>query len=233
MKRLPRPPLDIRPRPFSRPVKLAAIGLAACVLAWQLPNAMADDGILSRLLGSGSSEKPDSRATHEFKRAVTVKTSDGNGVQTFCLDGQGRIVALAAPPRYFSGTSKNSPSEVHVLANDGEPITHWSVDFVGQSINAGPDGTIYVAGDAKIAKYGPDGKLIKELELPHIAELLKNTKRDPQTGRAAIGIDKAKVRSHPETISRAGQNARRQARKRTHAARQVQSRSEPPRTRKV
>jgi len=176
MKRLPRSPLDVRRHPFSRAVKLAAIGLAACLLAWPLPNAMADDGILSGLLGSGSSEKPDSRATHNFKRAVTVKTSDGNGVQTFCLDGQGRIVALAAPPRYFSGITKNSPSEVHVLAGDGEPVTQWNVDFVGQSINAGPDGTIYVAGDAKIAKYGPDGKLIKELELPHIAELLKNTK---------------------------------------------------------
>ena len=157
MKRLLRPALP--PHSFFRALRLAAFFEAACLLAWQLPNAAADTG-----------------ATHAFKKAVLVKTSDGHGVQTFCLDGSGRIVALAAPPRYFSGPSKNSHSEVHLLANDGEPITQWNVDFVGQSINVGPDGTIYVAGDAKIAKYGPDGKLIKELELPHIAELLKNTK---------------------------------------------------------
>jgi hypothetical protein len=155
--------------------QLLFLCVVAC-LACQFSPVMADDGILSRLLGSGSTEKPDPTATHAFKRAVSVRTSDGHGVQTFCLDGQGRIIALAAPPRYFSGPSKNSQSEIHVLANDGEPITHWQVDFVGQSINVGPDGTIYVAGDAKIAKYSPDGKRIKELELPHIAELLKNTK---------------------------------------------------------
>ena len=176
MKRLPRSPLDGRPRASLRPVRLAAVGLAACVLAWNLPRAAANDDILSRLLNPGASDKSDARATHEFKKAVPVKTSDGNGVQTFCLDAQGRIIALAAPPRYFSGPSQKTHSEVHVLTNDGEPVTQWNVDFVGQSINAGPDGTIYVAGDAKIARFGPDGKLIKEVELPHIAELLKNTK---------------------------------------------------------
>jgi ribosomal protein L24E len=170
MQRLPRFSVCVVPL-----VRLAMF-LFACGSAWQLAAAVADEGILSRLLGSGSTEKSDAGATHAFKKAVTVKTSDGNGVQTFCLDGRGRVVALAAPARYFSGASGSSDSEVHILTNDGEPVTHWKVDFAGQSINVGPDGTIYVAGDAKIAKFGPDGKLLKRLELPHIAELLKNTK---------------------------------------------------------
>jgi hypothetical protein len=185
MKRFPRLTLCVpvgRHVSF-RPAPLAAALFAVLILTWQTPSVHADGGIFSWLFGSRTAEKPESgqpepvsSATHQFKKAVTIKASDGNGVQTFCLDGQGRIVALAAPARYFSGPSSTLRSEVHVLTSDGEPVTHWNVDFPGQSINAGPDGNIYVAGDATIAKFGPDGKLLTRLELPHIAELLKNTK---------------------------------------------------------
>jgi len=192
---MPSAPLTVdvraRRRGSFRSASLAAASLAVLFLGWQTPSALGDGGFFSWLFGSRDADKPavrvadkpavrapesDSGATHEFKKAVTIKTSDGHGVQTFCLDGRGRIVALAAPPRYYNGTPKNTHAEVHVLTSDGEPVTHWNVDFHGHSINVGPEGNIYVAGDGILAKFGPDGKLLKKLELPHIAELLKNTK---------------------------------------------------------
>jgi hypothetical protein len=83
-------------------ILLLAIGVAA----WT-PALRADDddsslggGILS-LFGFGStkaknvSETSDPSSTHQFKKAVKIRSSDGvYGVQTFCLDKEGRIVAL-------------------------------------------------------------------------------------------------------------------------------------------
>jgi hypothetical protein len=63
---------------------------------------------------------------------------------------------------------------VHVLSPLGEPIGVWNLDMLGQSINAAADGTVYVAGNGSICKLAADGKVLKRLQLPHIAEFLKN-----------------------------------------------------------
>jgi hypothetical protein len=117
----------------------------------------------------------DTTQTHEFKKAVKVRSTDGRlGVQTFCVDNQGRILALVAQPRYFDGSKSSDSCEVHVLSAMGEPIGVWKVNILGQSINAAADGTVYVAGNGSICKLSSDGKVLKQLELPHIAEVLKN-----------------------------------------------------------
>jgi hypothetical protein len=125
--------------------------------------------------GPGGPGASDPAATHEFKKAVALRGSDGAyGVQTFCIDGRGQLVALVAQPRYYDASAKKGVCEIHVLSAEGERLHHWQVDFLAQSINTGPDGTIYVAGDGTIARYSADGKLLKELKLPHIAEILKD-----------------------------------------------------------
>jgi hypothetical protein len=125
---------------------------------------------------SGNKASPsDPAQTHEFKKAVKVRSADGRaGVQTFCLDNQGRVLALVGQPRYFDGSKSSGSCEVHVLSSLGEPISVWNLDITGQSINAATDGTVYVAGNGTICKLAADGKVLKRLELPHIAEFLKN-----------------------------------------------------------
>jgi hypothetical protein len=113
--------------------------------------------------------------SHEFKKAVKIQSADGKcGVQTFCIDGQGRILALVGQPRYFDDSSKAAGCEVHLLSPLGEPISQWKLDFLGQAINVGADGKIYVAGNGTIVKLAADGKVLKQLDLPHIAAVLKN-----------------------------------------------------------
>lgn len=165
----------------------SAFALAALCCAPTVRGGDSDDsksGILSNLLDFAFSDfkastsgtmVSDPAQTHEFKKAVKIRSEDGsNGVQTFCVDKQGRVLALVSQPRYFDGSKSLDSCEVHVLSPMGESISTWKVDILGQSINAAADGTVYVAGNGSICKLGADGKVLKRLELPHIAEVLKN-----------------------------------------------------------
>src|SRR6266545_4474898 len=42
--------------------------------------------------------------------------------------------------------------------------------------NYGPDGMVFVAGDGRVARFDRDGKPLGGIELPHLAELLKESK---------------------------------------------------------
>lgn len=66
-------------------------------------------------------------------------------------------------------------AEVQVCSPEGKPVATWKVNFHAHSINTAPDGTVYVAGDAKVARFDRDGKPVGEpVELPHVADLLKD-----------------------------------------------------------
>lgn len=131
-------------------------------------------------------------STHEQVKAVTIRSKDGrNGVQTFCLDAEGRILALVAPQRGFSGSTQGAKTEVHLLDAEGKYLKHWAVDFHGQSINVGPDGSIYVAGDAKVAKFDREGSLQAKIDLPHVNELLKDKAGLRKQAEEQVSRDKA------------------------------------------
>src|SRR5206468_3438729 len=56
----------------------------------------------------------------------------------------------------------------------GEQVRSWKVNFTAQSVNGGPDGSVFVAGDGKIAKFDKAGTPVAEVELPHLAALVKD-----------------------------------------------------------
>jgi hypothetical protein len=117
------------------------------------------------------------KATHQFVKAVDVKSDDGKlKMQTLTVDPKDRVLALVAAPRNFGAAPvKGVTSEVHVYNPTGDRSTVWKVPFHGHSLNAAPDGTVYVAGDGQIAHYDATGKLLGSVvELPHIAELFKD-----------------------------------------------------------
>jgi hypothetical protein len=112
--------------------------------------------------------------THEQVKEIPVKGDTGGiTLQTLCLGGDGNVVALVAPPRY-GAKPKSAVSEVQVFTPAGEPVRRWKMNFTGQSINGGPDGSVYAAGDGRIAKFDKDGKPVSEVELPQVAALLKD-----------------------------------------------------------
>lgn len=132
------------------------------------------------------------KATHEQVAEVKVQGLDkANTLQTLCLGADGRIIGLVAPPRGYGGPTKNATGEVHVFSPDGKPVKSWKVPFHAHSINVGPDGTVYVGGDAKVARFDKDGKPLGDsIELPHIANLLKD--KDAMRTKAETTLKKEK-----------------------------------------
>jgi hypothetical protein len=113
--------------------------------------------------------------THKVVASVAVKGEKGMTLQTICLDTQGRVIGLVAPPKPFGAPTKGATAEIHVFDADGKPVKNWKVNFHATAVNCGPDGTIYVAGDSKLAKFDTEGKSIGEIgELPHVAIAFKD-----------------------------------------------------------
>ncbi|MFM7148360.1 MAG: hypothetical protein ACKO23_00795, partial [Gemmataceae bacterium] len=116
------------------------------------------------------------KGSHKAGQPIKVVSTDGKSrLQTLCADAEGRVLALVAPPRGFTSNAKSPlPTEVHVFSPEGKAISNWKVPFMGHSINVGPDNHVYVAGEGKVARFDREGKLLSEIELPYIAEVMKN-----------------------------------------------------------
>ena len=162
-------------------VRFSALAcLAVVLLGSTVRAARADGGFFETLFGLNSSQTKEpaeaGNVTHAFKKGVVVRSADGRlSILSFCLNKEGQIVALVGSGfGYGGGDGAKGESGVKVLSKEGDAIKAWKVDFEAQSINVGSEGTVYVAGSGIVAKFSPDGTLLKRLELPHIAELLKN-----------------------------------------------------------
>jgi len=125
----------------------------------------------------GEDSAPPAAATHEQVAAVVVKGEQGATLQTLSATPDGKIVGLIAPARHapigVSGRTA-APSEIRLFDSEGRQLERWSLSFRGQSVGVGPDGVIYAAGDGRVARYDGQGKLLSDVELPHLAEVLKD-----------------------------------------------------------
>jgi len=124
-------------------------------------------------------------ATHKQKAIVDVaKAKEGAKLEDFCIDADGRILALLGPAeaneggsllegalQLLQGSAKTSPKfepAVHIFQPDGELVAKWPVGFSGQAINTAPDGTILIGGDGRIERFDAEGKTLHEAESPQM-----------------------------------------------------------------
>jgi hypothetical protein len=116
---------------------------------------------------------PDVPTTHKQVADIKVRTTDNkHPLQTIGMDSQGRVLALAGPAKSFGAPEKDANSEVHVFGPDGKQAFILKVNFHATSVNGGTDGTIYVAGDGKVARFDVKGKELGVIDLPHMKALL-------------------------------------------------------------
>lgn len=117
--------------------------------------------------------------THETVKTIDVKGDKGGRLQTLSISPSGDVFALVGPARTMVNSAAANPmtAEVQVFDSAGQPKNKWTVNFLGQCINCGPDGSVYVAGDGKIASFDETGKVIREAELPHLASVLGDSEK--------------------------------------------------------
>ncbi|MCC9608227.1 hypothetical protein LOC68_01045 [Blastopirellula sp. JC732] len=99
----------------------------------------------------------DEQATHE--QVGLIEIPKGIPVNAFCLDAKGQILTAMG----------DSPGEIRILNSAGEKVAGWELEIKPEAINTAPDGTILVAGDGKVMRFSPEGKLLTEAESPHAA----------------------------------------------------------------
>lgn len=148
------------------------IGCSQFVIGWSIESTAAVDL-------AAAEAKPESAMTHtESARVVLRDQEHGRTLQTFCLGPDGRVFALIAPAPYYGvddGSNKHSVGgEIRVLDALGSERSKWPVAFTPQRLGAAPDGEIYVGGSGRLARYSSEGKLLAEIDSPHLAELTKN-----------------------------------------------------------
>jgi hypothetical protein len=102
--------------------------------------------------------------THKQTLIINVNTEglDKTPLHSFCLNGEGRILAACG----------DGPGEIRIFTGDGEYVESWEVSVRPEAINVGSDGNVYVAGNGKLIRLDAKGKILHEAESPHTAELL-------------------------------------------------------------
>jgi len=115
------------------------------------------------------------KGTHETTKIIDVKGAvKGLKLQTLSIGNDGLVYALLGSDRYGS---KIASGEVQVYDPAGEKVREWKVNFQCQAINCAPDGTVFVAGDGKLAVYDNQGNEKTQTDLPFIKTILADTEK--------------------------------------------------------
>ena len=148
---------------------------------------------------------PAAPAAFEQVAAIAVLSEKGQGrLQTICVDHAGQVLALVSRPASFNEPAADAASEVRVFSPAGKPAGTWKVSFQADAMNVGPDGTVFVAGAGRVARFDKNGgPLGAPVELPHIAELLKD--RDGLRERAEARL-KRNREENAERVAAAKKN---------------------------
>src|SRR5690242_18075796 len=106
------------------------------------------------------------RVSHKRVKAIKVEGKGGATLQTMALLADGKLAALLGPSRYGGISDADDerreprPREVRLMNEAGAILTKWTLEFSGQSLAAAPDGTLFVGGDGRLAKFDAQGKLL-------------------------------------------------------------------------
>ncbi|MBI3862711.1 MAG: hypothetical protein HY290_12545 [Planctomycetia bacterium] len=137
------------------------------------------------------------RVTHKQVLDIKVAGKQGGTLQSIARTTDGKLVALIWQDRHGGvrgGGSNFKAVEIVVYDDKGSELKRWTVDFLGQAVGAGPDGSILVGGSGKIARFDAGGKLVRKADLPHIAELLGDKDKLRKKAEAQIASQKESIK---------------------------------------
>ncbi len=129
----------------------------------------------------GAESKPEMTSTHKQVRAIKPM-HDGQPItlNTFCLDKSGNILACVGGDSYEyvmndDGSQQAKKTEaaklLQVYSPEGELVRSVELTFKPTAINQAPDGSLFVAGEGKVAHLTEDGKVLNTADSPHIGDM--------------------------------------------------------------
>ena len=107
-------------------------------------------------------------------------------LRTYALDKEGNLLTCVGgsesklvlnPDGTQETKTIESPKLLQMYSPEGQLIRETELPFTPTAINQAADGTIFVAGQGKIGRVGPDGKLLSTADSPHIGDLETFKKR--------------------------------------------------------
>jgi hypothetical protein len=174
--------------------------LAIAVFAVLPAYALSDDvftTIIGALAGSPGPAAPKlPTGAFETSKVIDVKGEvKGIKLQTLAVGPDGMVYALLGSDRYGQKVPKG---EIQVYDATGQKVRGWKIDFQGQAINCASDGTVYVAGDGKLAVFDGAGQVKAEAkDLPFIQKVLSDAeglKKSAEDQRAS------EIQSYEEVV---------------------------------
>ena len=127
---------------------------------------------------------------------ATCEGNEGLELKDFCLTRDGQVLTLVGPAgvcaRIIRGAAvAKGDTEVRLFNAAGEPIKQWKVDFAAEAVNIAPDGSVFLGGAGKVAKYRLDGTQLAIGEAPQMGKLLADPELLKEQAQEMIESERA------------------------------------------
>jgi len=132
------------------------------------------------------------REAAPFQQQSEIRlTAEQGKILGFCVLPNGRLVAIGgASQEYGEGLlstltravsgGKSPTSGVHWLDADGKSLRSAELDFLPKAVNSAPDGSVFVVGAGKIARFDAEGQKTTQIDSPHLAKAVANKEKFAQ-----------------------------------------------------
>lgn len=95
---------------------------------------------------------------------ANVEGLPNRGLKCFCLTPDNRIVAGC----------DGGEGELRVFDAEGKFVESWTAPFAPDAIHVRADGAIFLAGEGRLARLSPTGKVEQEAKAPHAGSMAQN-----------------------------------------------------------
>ena len=182
--------------------RVGTILLAAWL--WTLGQFDADAGEKAEAVAS------DFTTTHKQARVIKPMC-DGQPVElnTFCLDKHGNILACVGGDsvQYVMNADGSqqvktisSPQQLQMYSSDGTFLRAVDLPFRPTALNTAADGSIFVAGEGKVAHVSAEGQLLTTVDSPHIGDMDSFRQRIEDAAKKQMEGSKSRFREQVTRI---------------------------------
>jgi len=142
--------------------------------------------------GCAPTPRDPAEPTHAQTGTIAIPMGDQKlAIHTFCVDKKGSLLAACGGERMtyvktdsgYETKMVAEPSCIRVISPEGKEIATWPLEITPQAVNVAADGSIYCAGQGRMCKLSPEGKVLLTVDSPQCAELGPLPSGEAPTGK--------------------------------------------------